>query len=81
MTRPTLEMRKAMADAVVGDDVFGDDPTVHELELQAAHLFEKQVLPRARSRCVRTRGLHSLFEMQMLAPSGAGTGVAGGAPL
>ena len=28
LTQPTLEMRRAMADAVVGDDVFGEDPTV-----------------------------------------------------
>ena len=28
LTLPTLEMRRAMADAVVGDDVFGEDPTI-----------------------------------------------------
>lgn len=32
VTQPTLEMRRAMAEAVVGDDGFGDDPTVRELE-------------------------------------------------
>ena len=32
VTRPTPAMRRAMAEAVVGDDVFGDDPTVLELE-------------------------------------------------
>jgi threonine aldolase len=32
VTRPTPEMRKAMADAEVGDDGFDDDPTVHALE-------------------------------------------------
>jgi len=32
VTRPTAEMRKAMADAEVGDDGFGEDPTVAELE-------------------------------------------------
>ena len=37
VTRPTPAMRKAMAEAVVGDDVFGDDPTVQELERRAAH--------------------------------------------
>ena len=28
LTQPTQEMRRAMADAVVGDDVFGEDPTI-----------------------------------------------------
>jgi threonine aldolase len=32
VTRPTPEMRRAMADAEVGDDGYGDDPTVNELE-------------------------------------------------
>jgi len=32
VTRPTPEMRRAMADAEVGDDVYGDDPTVNRLQ-------------------------------------------------
>ena len=32
VTRPTAEMRRAMAEAEVGDDGFDDDPTVHALE-------------------------------------------------
>ena len=36
VTRPTPKMRRAMAEAVVGDDVFADDPTVHALEQKAA---------------------------------------------
>lgn len=36
VTRPTAAMRAAMADAEVGDDVFGDDPTVNRLEALAA---------------------------------------------
>lgn len=36
VTRPSPAMRRAMAEAVVGDDVFGDDPTVKELEKRAA---------------------------------------------
>ncbi len=32
VTRPTPAMREAMANAIVGDDVYGDDPTVNELE-------------------------------------------------
>jgi threonine aldolase len=39
VTRPTPEMRQAMATAEVGDDVFGDDPTVKVLEAYVASLF------------------------------------------
>ena len=39
VTRPTAAMREAMARAEVGDDVFGDDPTVNRLEARAAELF------------------------------------------
>ena len=35
-------MRKAMAEAVVGDDVFGDDPTVSELQDKVARLLNKE---------------------------------------
>jgi threonine aldolase len=42
VTWPTEEMRKAMANARVGDDVYGDDPTVIELEALAARLTGKQ---------------------------------------
>ena len=41
VTRPSAEMRRAMAEAVVGDDVFGDDPTVNALQEFAAELFGK----------------------------------------
>src|SRR3990172_192138 len=40
-TLPTREMRRAMADAEVGDDVFGDDPTVNALQERAAELTGK----------------------------------------
>lgn len=36
LTRPDAAMRQAMAEAVVGDDVFGEDPTIQELEAEAA---------------------------------------------
>ncbi|AHB12970.1 GntG family PLP-dependent aldolase [Dehalococcoides mccartyi] len=36
VTRPTPEMKKAMCDAPLGDDVFGEDPTVNSLEEMAA---------------------------------------------
>src|SRR5690606_1161972 len=39
VTRPSAEMRRAMADAPVGDDVFGDDPTVNKLEDVAAQVL------------------------------------------
>lgn len=39
VTRPDAAMRRAMAEAVVGDDVYGEDPTVRELEAEAAGLF------------------------------------------
>eukprot|EP00232_Nephroselmis_pyriformis_P028073 CAMPEP_0182856498 /NCGR_PEP_ID=MMETSP0034_2-20130328/2472_1 /TAXON_ID=156128 /ORGANISM="Nephroselmis pyriformis, Strain CCMP717" /LENGTH=350 /DNA_ID=CAMNT_0024987581 /DNA_START=9 /DNA_END=1061 /DNA_ORIENTATION=+ len=42
VTKPTEGMRAAMALAEVGDDVFGDDPTVIELEAEAAKAFGKE---------------------------------------
>lgn len=42
VTKPTPEMRRAMAEAEVGDDVFGDDPTVIALEVRAAQLLGKE---------------------------------------
>lgn len=42
VTRPSAIMRKAMAEAEVGDDVYGEDPTVNRLEQKAAELFGKE---------------------------------------
>ena len=42
VTKPTTEMRRAMAEAPVGDDVFGEDPTVNELEQATAELLGKE---------------------------------------
>jgi threonine aldolase len=42
ITRPTDAMRKAMAEAEVGDDVYGEDPTVLELQQRVAELFGKE---------------------------------------
>ncbi len=42
VTKPTAEMRSAMAAAEVGDDVFGEDPTVNRLQDRAAEVFEKE---------------------------------------
>jgi threonine aldolase len=42
VTRPTPEMRRAMAEAEVGDDVYGEDPTVNRLEELAAALLQRE---------------------------------------
>ena len=42
VTKPTKGMLDAMMNAKVGDDVFGEDPTVIELENKAAALFGKE---------------------------------------
>ena len=42
VTQPTSAMRRAMADAVVGDDGYGEDPTVNELEARYAGLVAKE---------------------------------------
>lgn len=39
VTRPTAAMRRAMAEAEVGDDVFGEDPTINQLERLAAEIL------------------------------------------
>src|SRR5438270_13682665 len=42
LTRPTAAMRAAMAEAEVGDDVYGEDPTVQALERRTAELLGKE---------------------------------------
>src|ERR1700730_9775828 len=42
VTRPTHAMRRAMAEAEVGDDVYGEDPTVRRLEERVAEMLGKQ---------------------------------------
>jgi threonine aldolase len=42
VTKPTEAMRRAMAEAEVGDDVYGEDPTVNRLEERAAEVFGKE---------------------------------------
>ncbi|HXZ18521.1 MAG TPA: GntG family PLP-dependent aldolase [Candidatus Acidoferrales bacterium] len=42
VTRPTAAMRRAMAEAEVGDDFYGEDPTVNRLEARAAELFARE---------------------------------------
>ena len=42
VTKPTPAMRAAMASAEVGDDVYGEDPTINRLEQRAAEIFERE---------------------------------------
>ena len=42
LTQPTPEMRRAMMEAEVGDDVYGEDPTINALETRAAELTDKE---------------------------------------
>lgn len=42
VSKPTPEMREAMAEAEVGDDVYGDDPTVNQLQEKAAEMLGKE---------------------------------------
>lgn len=39
VTRPSAGMRRAMVEAELGDDVFGDDPTVNRLQARAAEML------------------------------------------
>jgi threonine aldolase len=41
VTKPTPAMRRAMMEAEVGDDVYGEDPTVNRLEQRAAEIAGK----------------------------------------
>ena len=42
VTKPTPEMRRAMAEAEVGDDVYGEDPTINRLEQRASEIFGRE---------------------------------------
>ena len=42
VTRPSPEMRRAMAEAPVGDDVYGEDPTINKLQARAAEIFGRE---------------------------------------
>ncbi|MGI9105805.1 MAG: threonine aldolase family protein [Pyrinomonadaceae bacterium] len=42
VTKPTPAMRRAMSEAEVGDDVYGEDPTINRLQERAAEVFEKE---------------------------------------
>jgi len=42
VTKPTPAMRRAMMEAEVGDDVYGEDPTINKLQARAAEIFERE---------------------------------------
>ena len=42
VTKPSFEMRKIMADAEVGDDVYGEDPTINKLEKMLSEMLGKE---------------------------------------
>ena len=42
VTKPTPAMRRAMAEAEVGDDIYGEDPTIHRLQSRAAEIFGRE---------------------------------------
>src|SRR5664280_2438892 len=42
VTKPSPEMRRAMFEAEVGDDVYGEDPTINRLEKRAAEIFGRE---------------------------------------
>ena len=42
VTKPTDEMRRAMAEAEVGDDVYGEDPSINRLQERAAEILGKE---------------------------------------
>jgi threonine aldolase len=65
VTRPTPEMRAAMAQAAVGDDVYGEDPTVAALEQEVAELlgFEAALF-------VATGSLGNQLGIRLLTPPG-----------
>jgi threonine aldolase len=66
VTRPTPEMRQAMAEAEVGDDGFGDDPTVNRLQEAFAALLGKEA-----SVFVPSGTMANQLALRILAPAGS----------
>ena len=65
VTKPTPEMRRAMADAEVGDDVYGEDPTVNELEATYAEMVGKEA-----ALYVPSGTMANQLALRLLCPSG-----------
>src|SRR5438270_8378766 len=66
VTRPTPEMRRAMADAAVGDDVYGEDPTVNSLQ----EVFAERV-GKAAALFVPSGTMGNQLALRLLAPPGS----------
>ncbi|HEX6969525.1 MAG TPA: GntG family PLP-dependent aldolase [Micromonosporaceae bacterium] len=66
VTRPTAGMRAAMAEAEVGDDVYGEDPTVNALEAEVAALFGHEAALFAPS-----GSMSNQIALQVLVPPGS----------
>jgi threonine aldolase len=66
VTRPTAAMRRAMATAEVGDDVYGEDPTVAALEAEVAAMFGHEAALFAPSGTMANQ-----IALQLLVPPGA----------
>src|SRR5262249_49862786 len=65
VTRPTAEMRVAMAAAVVGDDGCGEDPTVHALRERVAAMFGQEA-----ALFTPTGSMANQIAVQLLVPPG-----------
>src|SRR3972149_3696283 len=94
VTKPTPEMRRAMAEAEVGDDVYGEDPTVNRLEARAAEIFGREaglfvpsgsmgnavciMTQAARGQEVICEAAGHIYNYEMAARSAIGGGVARG---
>ena len=68
VTKPTPEMLKRMLSAPVGDDVFGEDPTVNELQERLADMFGQEAGLIAASACAAVNRPESPCVSRMLAP-------------
>nr|WP_205807597.1 GntG family PLP-dependent aldolase [Micromonospora sp. HNM0581] len=66
VTRPTAAMRQAMADADVGDDVYGEDPTVRALEAEVAAMFGHEA-----ALFCPSGSMANQIALQLLVPPGA----------
>lgn len=66
VTRPTPGMRRAMAEAEVGDDVYGEDPTVNALQAEVAALFGHEA-----ALFTPSGSMANQIALQLLVPPGA----------
>lgn len=74
VTRPTAAMRRAMAEAEVGDDVYGEDPTVARLEATVAELAGKEAglfVPSGTMGNQIALAAHTRRGVEVIAPAGA----------